>query len=308
MLRETAAQMRTRPHRREVGGDGVPSQFHFSQVVLMNRWLLIAVSCVALSGLSLLAQEKAQTGLPSEVADYLKIARAQTEQVRLQDAETGADIERVENPVYRYSEPVRGIVHGTMWVWGRKGRPAAVLELMRYEGNHDWLAFHATSDNLIKLTARTGQTWTPKSSDLKFRPLPEAPQPADSPAGRLRQMKEFARRFSSHEFVKGERREMRVLPVPVHRYEDRERQLRDGAIFVIAHGTHPEATLFLEAVQPEGEAKPDWQFAVGRSSTVEVVVLFDDKEVHHMLLIESFPPSTSSYWRMALNLEEQEKK
>ena len=90
----------------------------------------------------------------------------------------------------------------------------------------------------------------------------------------------------------------------MHRYEDRDRQLLDGAIFVIAHGTHPEATLFLEAVRPVNEAKPVWQFAVGRSSTVEVVVLYDDKEVHHMPLIESLPPSTNSYWRMALKREE----
>ncbi|HLQ46720.1 MAG TPA: hypothetical protein VK137_18395 [Planctomycetaceae bacterium] len=269
---------------------------------------LLSLMMTGVLGPSAIAQEKAQTDSSSEVAEYLKIARAQTELVRLQDVETGADIERVENPVYRYSEPVRGIVQGTMWVWGRKGRPAAVLELIRYDGNNDWFAFHATSDNLIKLTAKTGQTWTPKSSDLKFQPLPEAPTPADSPAGRLRQMKEFSRKFSAHEIHRG-RHELRVLTTPVYRYEDRDQKLIDGALFVIAHETALEATLFLEAVQPDDAAKPIWQFAVGRSGTAEIVVLYDDKKVHHLPAVEVIPPPpTESYWRMQVHVTKETSK
>ena len=51
--------------------------------------------------------------------------------------------------------------------------------------------------------------------------------------------------------------------------------------------------------------KPIWQFAVGRSGAAEMVVLYDDKEVQHMPLIETFPPPTNTYWRMVLKVNEQ---
>jgi hypothetical protein len=121
----------------------------------------------------------------------------------------------------------------------------------------------------------------------------------------MRQMKEFVQKFTAHEFWTNGRQEMRVLPAAVHRYEDQNQKMIDGAIFVIAVGTHPEATLFLEAVHPPDEAKPIWKFAVGRSGAAEMVFTYDDKEVYHLPLIETFPPPTNPYWRMILKVEEK---
>jgi hypothetical protein len=258
-----------------------------------------------------LAQEPASTESASEAAEQLWTARANTALISIQDAESGFEIERVEDPVLRYTEPVRGNVYGTLWVWGDTGRPAAVLELIRYgdpksDFRLDWFCFHATTDRPIKLTARSGQVWTPQSSDLKFQSVPRTPVPAETPAARMGQMKQFARRFSAHEFYTSGRVEMRVLPSAVHRYDDRERGLIDGAIFVIAEGTHPEATLFLEAVQPAGESHPVWQFAIGRSGAAEMVMFYDDQEVHRLPNIETFPAATSSYWRMMIKVVDKQ--
>ncbi len=82
-------------------------------------------------GLSAVAQESSTTDSATEAAEQMKIARANVTLFRIQDAETGADIERMENPALRYTEPVRGPTHGMVWLWGRKGRPAAVLEMIR---------------------------------------------------------------------------------------------------------------------------------------------------------------------------------
>jgi hypothetical protein len=259
---------------------------------------------ISLAGLLAVAQDLGKTDSSSDASKYIKIARANTAIFRFEDIETGAEIERVENPVFRYTEQVRGPAQGAMWLWGRNGRPVAVLEMIRRQ-NEDWYCFHATSDNPIKLSARTGQVWTPKSSDLRFQPLPGAPPPADSPAHRMRQMKEFVQRFTAHELFTDGRHEMRILPAAVHRYEDQDERLIDGAIFVIAIGTHPEATLFLEAVRPADEAQPVWKFAVGRSGAAEMAFHYDDKEVYHLPLIEPFPPPTNSYWRMILKAEEK---
>ncbi|MBW3539062.1 MAG: hypothetical protein KY476_02215 [Planctomycetes bacterium] len=260
---------------------------------------------IGLLSLTAVAQEPVSADSASEAAEQIKTARANAAIISIQDAESGSEIERVEKPVLRYTEPVRGNVYGTLWVWGRKGRPAAVLELIRHgdpksDTCQDWFCFHATTDRPIKLTATSGQVWTPQSSDLKFQSLPDAPVPAETPAARIRQMKQFVRRFSAHEFYMRGRVEMRLLPSAVHRYEDRERGLIDGAVFVIAEGTHPEATLFLEAVQPPDEAEPIWQFAIGRSGAAEMVMFYDNKKVHHLPQIETFPPPTNSYWRMMM--------
>lgn len=265
---------------------------------------------IGLLSLTAFAEEPVSTDSASEADDQIKAARASAAIISIQDVESGSEIERVENPVLQYTEPVRGNVYGTLWVWGAKGRPAAVLELIRHgdpqsDACLDWFCFHATTDRPIQLTARSGETWRPESSDLKFQSLPRAPVPAATPAARMVQMKQFVRRFSAHEFYTSGRVEMRLLPAAVHRYEDRERGLIDGAIFVIAEGTHPEATLFLEAVQPADEAKPIWQFAIGRSGAAEMVMSYDDKEVHHLPSIETFPPATSSYWRMMMKVDDK---
>jgi hypothetical protein len=137
--------------------------------------------------------------------------------------------------------------------------------------------------------------------------LPRAGVPAETAEARLGQMKKLVRRFSAHEFYTSGRVELRLLPAAVHRYEDRQRGLIDGAIFVIAEGTHPEASLFLEAVQPKGQAKPAWQFAIGRSGAAEMVFFYDDKEIHRLPEIETFPPATSSYWRMLVKGSEKQR-
>ncbi|HLQ47262.1 MAG TPA: hypothetical protein VK137_21135 [Planctomycetaceae bacterium] len=275
----------------------------------LRRMTLIVLTSVFLSGLSLPAQDKKDS--PENETDEVQLAREQMrlsrEQVgllRLQHAETGAEIERVEHPVLRFTAPLWGGHHGTVWIWGKRGRPVAVLEMFRQPDGRFWnQAFHATTETPLKLTAPNGETWMPKSSSLKFQPLPDAPPPADTPAGRIRQMKAFAQKFSAHEFWVTQpdrpRLELRLLAAPVHRYEDHDQQLIDGALFIIAQDTNPEVTLFLEAVQPADEAKPIWQFGLGRTGLAEIVVLYDDKEVFRAppLRTEVFP-STSPYWRM----------
>jgi len=76
-------------------------------------------------GLLAIAQEEPKPDATSEAAEFLKAARANAAIFRIQDAKTGEVIERVENPVLRYTEPTRVDAQGTMWIWGRKGRPVA---------------------------------------------------------------------------------------------------------------------------------------------------------------------------------------
>jgi hypothetical protein len=162
------------------------------------------------------------------------------------------------------------------------------------------------------MTLQDGTTWTPKSSYVEFQRLPRAPSPAETPSARLRQMKGFVQRFSAHQRWTwqegdGSRHELRLLTTPVHRYEDRDQRLIDGALFVVAQGTNPEATLFLEAIQPVGETKPIWQFGVGRSSFAEQIVNYEDQEVFHdpPVKFDEIFTSTNSYWRTTAKAKEK---
>jgi hypothetical protein len=121
----------------------------------------------------------------------------------------------------------------------------------------------------------------------------------------MRQMKAFLQNFSAHQLWTwpdgdGSRHELRVLPAAVHRYEDPDQQLIDGALFIIAQGTNPEATVFLEAVQPLDAAQPLWQFGIGRTSLAEQIVSYEDKEVYHdpAVKYDEVFSSTNPYFRM----------
>ena len=288
------------------------------------RWMMVVVAAVVASGPSLPAQEKltdkpvAPADEPEETkrsSEELKVSLEQVAPMRLRHATTGVEIERVEHPALRYAAPLWGGHHGTLWIWGKRGRPVAVLEMSLVGKEGLWYqSFHSTTDAPLKLDLANGKSWTPKSSNVKFQPLPNAPQPAETPAGRLRQMKAFQQKFSAHQLWTwpegdGSRHELRLLTTPVHRYEDRDHQLIDGALFIIAQGTNPEATLFLEAVHPVDEAKAFWQFGIGRSSFAEQIVSYEDQEVYHEPPVnyDEIFNSTNSYWRTTSKINEQQK-
>jgi len=282
------------------------------------RCLTVVIAALLACGLSLPAEDKPvapikESDEAKRSREELQISLEQVAPMRLQDTETGAVIERVEHPVLRYAAPLWGGHHGTLWIWGQRGRPVAVLEMSLVGDEGLWYrSFHSTTDAPLKLDLANGKSWTPKSGNVKFQPLPNAPPPAETPAGRLRQMRDFLRKFSAHQLWTwregdGSRHELRLLTTPVHRHEDRDHQLTDGALFIIAQGTNPEATLFLEAVSPVDEAKPFWQFGIGRTSFAEQIVNYEDNEVYHdpPVKYDEIFNSTNSYWRTTSTIDEQ---
>jgi hypothetical protein len=110
-----------------------------------------------------------------------------------------------------------------------------------------------------KFTAIGGDVrWMPEATTLDFKPIPETDGPEDSPKRRLLQLRAIAKRFTGEELVGKEQCELRVLPQPIDRYTPSSTERADGAIFIAAFGTNPEAILFIES---DGKA---WNFAAGR--------------------------------------------
>ena len=118
----------------------------------------------------------------------------------------------------------------------------------------------------------------PKGTALEFKPVPDAPPPDETAPRRLRQMRAIVNRFTGVEVRAGaevrekERCELRLLPQPIDRYTPSSADRADGAIFIAAFGTNPEAVLFIES---DGKA---WNYAVGRLCGATTISLSIDRK------------------------------
>lgn len=202
--------------------------------------------------------------------------------------------ELVETPLMRYSDMSRGRLDGTLWVWGRTGRPAAIMELFTHvDGRGSWVhVIHSLSTGLVTAKIGGGLRWSPRQPGLELKPLPGPPAPASKKAARLRQIKELARRFSAHQFwdPNNQRSQLPLLPQPVHRYEDPEAGLLDGAVFVFVHGTDTEIVLLIELLR-RGASPPAWHYVLVRLGHAELHVSLDDREVWQQKRIAGTGPT-----------------
>jgi hypothetical protein len=194
----------------------------------------------------------------------------------------------VDQPAYRWDDPARRFGDGTVWVYGKAGRPAAVLTVAlnkNAQAGLEWLhELTALTDTPFTARSKQGWTWSPGARSVSLKPIPNAPAPSSTEPARLRQMGEQARRFKAFELFdptggsRAERYELRLLPKPVHRYSDRERGILDGGVFLIAYGQNPEIAMLIEAASTDGTA-PRWSYALGRISIATLHVHLDDKEL-----------------------------
>ena len=80
-------------------------------------------------------------------------------------------------------------------------------------------------------------------------------------------MRELTRDFSASIGRKVYRHELRLLTQPLYRYEHKEGQVLDGALFAFAEGTDPELLLLVEARQRKDQPA-EWQYAPARMNMV----------------------------------------
>jgi hypothetical protein len=188
----------------------------------------------------------------------------------------------IAEPVLRYADNTRQIYESSLWIWGTKGRPSAVMAIEFYpdhERGPRWL-FEVASLSAVRIAVRREPelTWTANQPGLDFKPVAAAEAPAARPAQRLLQMKTLRERFAIHEHTATEGRiELRPLSRPLHRYEDSAGGLVDGAIFSYANGTNPEVLLALEARQSEG--KSSWVYGLAQMTGASVTARLDGNDV-----------------------------
>jgi hypothetical protein len=249
--------------------------------------LILATAGIgALHAEELRAQEPAVPASPaakatSEDESSLRQAAAVARRLEARSIDKEEMIPPIERPLLLFGDDPRDLTRGILWAWGT-GRPVAIAELWRgrAENSPHAVSLSLTGQEPIRLAVDGKLKWEPVETQIAFAPIADAPPPAAKETGRLRQIKEISRRFTAHEFWDPEnsRFELRLLVQPVHRYSDPGAEIHDGAVFVLAHGTNPEAVLLIEAAGPT-IAAAKWQFGLVRTSNAETHALLDGKEV-----------------------------
>ena len=187
------------------------------------------------------------------------------------------EVNRVEKPILSFSESTRDSGHlGTLWVWGTKGRPVALVAQGKAYRKPVWGYELIAMSEGVSVVMHDGWRWSPKSA-LKTTPFSDAPRPADSDAARLSQMKNLVRRFTVSESYFDEDFELRLLPRPIYRYQDEKVGLIDGALFNFAHGTNPEALLVIEC--RKNSSGPAWSYGFLPLAGAAVTAKLDGKTV-----------------------------
>jgi hypothetical protein len=195
----------------------------------------------------------------------------------------GVPARRTSEPVLRYTDSTRLTSDSTLWIWGPTGRPAAIAAIEHYPKNPEmkrWLCEVASlSSERISVEYGREIDWTANKPGLELARLEGTPAPAGQPAARLTQIKQLQRRFTAHEKASVEGRiELRPLAKPLHRYQDADAGIVDGAIVSFANGTNPEVLLVLEARQTS-EGAAEWQFGLVQLTGEAVFAELDEKEI-----------------------------
>lgn len=184
-------------------------------------------------------------------------------------------------PLLRYTDATRRIHESSLWVWGAKGRPAAIMAIEYYPKQPmgtPWLfEIVSLSPHRIHAQKKAYLDWHAEKPGLALSTLPDAGTPADRPALRLAQMRQLMRRFTAHESAVIEGRvELRPMTNALHRYEDAKANVIDGALFAFANGTNPEVFVLIEAHAVAGGPEV-WKYAFAQMTGGAVSVSLDGK-------------------------------
>jgi hypothetical protein len=233
-----------------------------------------------------------------EVIGQMKRILQQTKITRLGERPVAAEL--VPEPVLNWDDLPRGHHYGTLWVWGAKGRPAAIIEMYtvnfarqidQWPGN----VLHSLAAEPLQVEADFAWDWAPRKPGFTPMPLNDVPAPAETKVARTLQMRALAKRFSGRQAWRGDRSELRLLPTPVWQYVSDEEGVLAGGLFAFSHGgTNPEVVLILEATRNRDGDR--WQFGCVRLGHAEMTIRFDDRIVWSAPTYNEVNPEAPYYW------------
>ncbi len=243
------------------------------------------------------AQESASLPPPAEKAEKWDDARKKIEKLHATVTVNGAvqPLTIGEKPVLSFSDPIREINTGTVWLIGLEGRPQAILSLFFNDAENSWsYELTSLSTQQVMVEKQRRWKWNTKKSGLTVDRLSHKTTPAGSPTVRMTQMKAIARDFTAMENYQGSRIELRLLSQPLLRYADEKQGIVDGALFAFAHSTDPEVLLVIESIKGN-DGTAGWRYGAARLSTAELHLLYQQAEVWTVDAVETFVVSDPYY-------------
>ena len=190
----------------------------------------------------------------------------------------------LNNPVLHRAQDVHGSSRGSIFLWVEpSGQPAAICDVFLfavgtggYSLNNEWHSLYASP---LRVESSYGVLLNATRPGLEWKPIPNAPAPADTPPGRDRQARRLAERFSA-DLVdrKKERFPLRLLTTPLYRHDTIDSPLsRGGALFAFCQQTDPELLLLIEARKSGAEYR--WEYAVAGFSDMDLYLRLDGREL-----------------------------
>ena len=183
-------------------------------------------------------------------------------------------------PVISWMNQVRDS-GGAIFIWTAKGRPEAIATFFTWRDGQIKHEFQSLSRSPLAAEYNGQPLWHPTRAGVELRPVPDAPEPAESGTQRLSQMKSLARRFSSTflGWVENDpnRDELRLLTQPLLRYDSEDPDLLDGALFAFVQGTDPETLLLLEGRR--AGTRFEWQYGLAPMTAGALETRYRDKSV-----------------------------
>jgi hypothetical protein len=220
--------------------------------------------------------------LSGNAAKAAEFAAAEAVRYEIRHADGGKQsLKLLPQPVLRWSNPLRGEVHGSVYLWTRDGCPEATASVYQFF-HRNQLNIELVSLSEAPLEARrNGRVrWSP-GPGLKYAPLPGGPEPAAAVDARQLQMRALARKFTGYLAEPGEAddklTELRLMANPLHRYEATDGSGREGAVFALVTTTDPEIVLVIES--RKGKAGREWVWAAARMHFRPLQLKLADKVV-----------------------------
>lgn len=260
---------------------------------LWNRSLWAACLVAGAAGLARGQEEEPKEEAPTERSvQRLQVMTERAKDVRIEivDGDKVRAPDLVERPCLRYSDEERAIADATLWIWADEGRPVAIqkMECGAFNGNPVWTVCFSslTPDTLDVKWPRTSHGFKTTTPGCEFRPLPDAPRPADQEKLVLAQMRQQARRFGMSLGFGGGPSVARLLPRPVYEYSSPKHGIAHGAIFGYAsYGTNPDGYILIELRDTENGQ--EWVYGCVRMTHYGLVATLDEQPV---VTLDVLPP------------------
>jgi hypothetical protein len=187
----------------------------------------------------------------------------------------------VPEPVLRWSNPIRGEVHGSVVLWTHDGCPEAAASIYQFFHRKQLnVELVSLSEVPLKADRNDRPRWSPEAG-LTFAALPGGPEPAATAEARQFQMRTLARKFTGSLAEPGEKddrlTELRLMAKPLHHYEATAGSGREGAVFAFVTTTDPEILLLIES--RKGKGGREWVWAAARMHHRPLQLKLADKVV-----------------------------